>query len=310
MRKLAARFVAAADASDRLQSKTSTDEDALLFRKFGGTFTTPSSRNGGGIGQGQYAVAPSGELLASCATPDPKEVAEMLRQGLAGWEKLPRERRLLPKGPDPRAAERWRKWEKLYPDDGLVLRVVSRDLPHKANETDNPVHRDAWNQDYAWFRKDEARAFLPPDPKPGARHEVPRGLVERLARFHLLDNVRALNYAFFPREAVGGAGLTTTVVGVGGDLVSLRFEGATRTSVPGPQERGYEPKLLGRATYDLKDGRFTAFELVAVGTRWGVGNCNQRHDARPGPMGVVLTLAGNSPAERLPPAFISHYGWR
>ena len=132
----------------------------------------------------------------------------------------------------------------------------------------------------------------------------------RLARFHLLDNVRALNYAFFPEAAVEKASLTATVVGVEGDRVSLRFEGATRAATPEPQKRGYEPKLLGRATYDLKGGRFTSFELVAVGDRWGLGNCNQRHDAKPGPMGVVLTLAGDSPAERLPPAVISHYGWR
>lgn len=306
---MATRFVAAADASDRLQSKSSTDEDAILFQKFGGKRTIPSQRAGEGLGQGQYAVAPSGELLASCASPDPKEVAEMLRQGLAEWEKLPREKRLLPKAPDPDAAERWQKWEKLYPTGGLVLRVVSRDLPHQDSEKDNPVHRNAWNQDFAWFRKDEARGFLPAVPTPGTPHKVPRALVERLARFHLMDNVRALNYAFFPKEAVERAELTASVTQIDGDQVSLRFEGVTRAATPEPEKRGYEPKLLGHATYDLKNERFTVFELVAVGTRWGVGNCNQRHDPAPSPMGVVLRLAGDSPAERLPPAFVSHYEW-
>ncbi|MEX2559495.1 MAG: hypothetical protein WD403_06250 [Pirellulales bacterium] len=86
MQKLASQFVAAADASDRLQSKACKDENALLFQKFGGKFILPSQRNGGGIGQGQYAVSPSGKLLASCATPDPKEVAEMMRQALAKWK--------------------------------------------------------------------------------------------------------------------------------------------------------------------------------------------------------------------------------
>lgn len=312
VQKLAAAFVPAADASDRIQNKSIKDPDALLFQKFGGRFTIASSRNGGGIGQGQYAVAPSGELLASCATPDPREVAAMMKQGLEKWKQLPRERRLLADAPDPKAADHWRHWEKPYPEDGLVLRAITRDLPRPAGDDEKiPAHfRAAWNQDFAWFRKAEARAFLPADPTPGSVHEVPRDLVERLARFHLLDNVRALNYAFFPKEAVEKARLTTTVVAREGDRVSLRFEGETRAATTTPQVQGYAPNLLGRAEYDLKAERFTRFELVAAGDRWGTGNCNQRNDeTAPAPMGVVFRLAGDAPADRLPPAFVSHYGW-
>jgi hypothetical protein len=225
----------------------------------------------------------------------------MMKQGLAKWATLPREQRLLPKSPDPTAAENWRGKEKLYPDDGLVLRVVARDRT-----------RERWpdsNLDYAWFRKDEARTLLPAELKKGAKHNVPRELVQRLARFHLLDNVHALNYTFFPKEAIEKARLTSTVVQVEGDLVSLSFEGETRASMVSPKIIGYEPKLLGRATFNLKEQKFVAFELLAVGMRWGLGNCNQRHNPDPALMGIVFTLAGDSPAERLPPAFISRYGW-
>jgi hypothetical protein len=290
--------VPAADACDRMQKKLATDEDALLFQKFGGKRTLPADRGGT---QGQYAVAPNGELLASCSTTDPKVVAEMMKKGLEAWGKLPREKRLLPKAPDPKAAQRWRKWETLYPEDGLVLHVVSRDQKR--------VRWPDWNQDYAWFRKEEGRAFVPAEPKKDAVHQVPRELVERLARFHLIDNVYALNYTFFPKEAIEKAGLTASVIEVEGDLVSLRFEGETRASILAPEKLGFEPKLLGRAKYNLKDQNFVSFELVAVGNRWGLGSCNQRHDPNPAPMGIVFTLAGKSPAERLPPAFISRYGW-
>jgi hypothetical protein len=207
----------------------------------------------------------------------------------------------LPKSPDPAAAENWRGKEKLYPDDGLVLRVVARDQT-----------RERWpdsNLDYAWFRKDEARTLLPTELKKGAKHNVPRELVQRLARFHLLDNVHALNYTFFPKEAIEKARLTSTVVQIEGDLVSLSFEGETRASMVSPKIIGYEPKLLGRATFNLKEQKFVSFELLAVGMRWGLGNCNQRHNPDPALMGIVFTLAGDSPAERLPPAFISRYGW-
>ena len=299
VQKLAAHFVVAADACDRMQKEFCQDEDALLFRKFAKQRTVAKGNRGGA--QGHYAVAPSGELLAASSSANPEVLVEMMKQGLAKWETLTREERLLPKSPDPKAAENWRLQENLYPDDGLVLRVVARDRT-----------RERWpdsNLDYAWFRKDEARAFLPAEPKKDAKHNVPRELVQRLACFHLLDNVHALNYTFFPKEAIEQAQLTTTVVSVVGDLVTLDLEGATRASLVSPKKIGYEPKLLGRATFNLKERKFVAFELVAVGLRWGLGNCNQRHDPTPALMGIVFTLAGDSQAERLPPAFVSRYGW-
>jgi len=299
VQKLAAEFVVAADACDRMQKEFCQDEDALLFRKFAKERTLKKGNRGGA--QGHYAVAPSGELLAASSSADPKVLVEMMKQGLAKWATLPREQRLLPKSPDPTAAENWRVKEKLYPDDGLVLRVVARDRT-----------RERWpdsNLDYAWFRKDEARTLLPTELKKGAKHNVPRELVQRLARFHLLDNVHALNYTFFPKEAIEKARLTSTVVQIEGDLVSLSFEGETRASMVSPKIIGYEPKLLGRATFNLKEQKFVSFELLAVGMRWGLGNCNQRHNPAPALMGIVFTLAGDSPAERLPPAFISRYGW-
>jgi len=299
VQKLAAEFVVAADACDRMQKEFCQDEDALLFRKFAKQRTINKGNRGGA--QGHYAVTPSGELLAASSSADSKVLVEMMKQGLAKWATLPRKKRLLPKSPDPKAAENWRRKEKLYPDDGLVLRVIARDQ-----------RRERWpdsNLDYAWFRKDEARALLPAKPKKDAKHDVPRELVQRLARFHLLDNVHALNYTFFPKEAIEKARLTSIVLQVKDDLVSLIFEGETRASLVSPKKIGYEPKLLGRATFNLKEQKFLSFELLAVGMRWGLGNCNQRHNPAPALMGIVFTLAGDSQAERLPPAFISRYGW-
>ena len=97
------------------------------------------------------------------------------------------------------------------------------------------------------------------------------------------------------------------------DPAQMQIKGRRRLSMDvlltTPKKIGYEPKLLGRAKYNLEDEKFVSFELVAVGMRWGLGNCNQRHNPDPAPMGIVFTLAGDSQAERLPPAFISRYGW-
>ncbi len=232
----------------------------------------------------------------------------MLRQAIVAWKKLPREKRLLAVPPDAAAADRWRKWEKEYPEDGLVLKVTSRDLP-KDGQPQPATERGSWNQDHAWFRREEARSLLPENLEKGTEHTVPRAPVERLVRFHLVDNVHALNYAFFPKESVEKADIKATVIDVENDLVTVRFQGESRAVMKAPFEQGYAPKLLGRAKFNRKQNKFVSFELIAVGERWGTGNCNQRHDPAPAPMGIILRLAGNAEADRLPPAFVAHYGW-
>jgi hypothetical protein len=175
------------------------------------------------------------------------------------------------------------------------------------------------NQDYAWFTKEEGRSLLPETPAKGAVHAVPDGIVRKLARLYLIDNVRSITPPFQDNE-VEKARLTATVTGIDGDKVSLRLDGETRTSAKGvwavgqekasPQTRGYDARLLGRAVYDLKQGKFTTFEVVAVGMRWGGTVYNGRtDDLAPAPMGICFTLAGNSPAERVAP-FTLHYGWQ
>ena len=109
MQKLAAEFVVAADACDRMQKTFCQDADALLFRKFAKQRTIKKGNRGGA--QGHYAVAPSGELLAASSSADSKVLVEMMKQGLAKWATLSREKRLLPKAPDPKAAENWRRKE-------------------------------------------------------------------------------------------------------------------------------------------------------------------------------------------------------
>jgi hypothetical protein len=258
-------------------------------------------------------TAPSGVLLASVNTNDPAKMAETLEKALAKWKSLSKEERLMPKDPDPQPADRWR-WETKYPADGLVLRVNARDLPREKKARD--WRSAAWNQDFAWFTKDEARGFL--------EEKVPDKLVRRIVRCHLIDDVRGQTGPFENRE-VEKAELAAKIENNEGDVVTIRFTGASRASAKGKwpiagfsdmnspteQTRGYETTILGRATYDRKKERFTAFELVAVGTRWGGTQYNGRtDDLDPAPMGVTLVLAGDAPADRVPPAFIWAYGWK
>src|SRR5262249_43112482 len=252
---------------------------------------------------------PSGLLLAGSHEDmhDPRKVEKLLRRGLEKWGKLSAAQRLMSREAFAKIVAELAEVEgrNRYPHDGLVLSVVCRDLPRSPKLSTSPS-RNAYNQDYAWFRKPEARAFLPDGPAKGARREVPHDIVGRLARFHFVDLVRG-HTAPFPRQAVQRAELTAEGVEARGDLVSLSYRGRTRTSevhdgvhvegkwnakgpgFPEPQTRGVDARLEGRAVYDRKAERFVAFELVALAERWGGNAYNGRLDERdfgPAPMGV------------------------
>jgi hypothetical protein len=283
--------------------------------------------------QGVFLATPSGFLLAGSheATHDARKVEQVMLKGLEKWAKLLPAERLMTKDKLALAVAELEAVEgqSQYPADGLVLSVICRDLP-RAKKPKASVYGNPYNQDYAWFRKDEARAFLPKQLVQGAKWNVPRDLLERLACFHFVDLVRG-HTASFPKKAVEHAELTAEVIDVQGHLVSLGYKGRTRTSeihdgvhiegkwnakgpgIPEPQTRGVDAKLEGQAVYDLKAERFVSFEMVASAERWGGNAYNGRLDERdfgPAPLGFVLQLAGNNPAERIPPMFFKAYGWK
>lgn len=298
VQKLAAKeFVAAADEVWRLEHCPGPESELFMRAAEVGHYAgDPDSL------QGTYALAPNGTFLASLNSNDPAEVAAMLKDALDAWAELPERQRYLEA--DPTAVEGIERPEDAYPVDGLVLRVVSRDLSGDASIDD--WRRDAWNMDYAWFRRDEARAFLPEQPAVGAEVTVPRALVVRLSRSHLVDNVRGQTISF-PPEGVETAELVSEVEQVNRGRVTLRLRGESRAV---EDDRGIEVRLLGAAEYDEANGRFVSFELLAIGTRWGGTEFNAREDdAGPGPIGFLFTLAGASPAEHVAPELLGDYGW-
>ncbi|HEV3026115.1 MAG TPA: hypothetical protein VG457_01000 [Planctomycetota bacterium] len=317
VKELAAKFIPAADEVGRLQS--GGDAECQLFRKIAEQGHYASRTRPSRTRQGTYATTADGTFLASWNKNDPRFVARKLREALENWDRLKAEgRKFL--GKDPLEIAQLNRADRFFPEGGLVLKVNTRDLPRDPPQ--QGLCADAWNQDFAWFNKDEAKQFLAGKIGPGRTREVPRTLVERLARFHFLDNVRGQTSPF-PARAIKEATLTSRVTAVDGDVVSLRLEGRTKAvqkgewsirgfedmNRPSGQERGLEMKLLGSARFDRKQGRFVGFEVVAVGTRWGGTQYNCReNDLAPAPYGAVLYLAGASRAERVAPEHFRSYG--
>src|SRR5262245_8985587 len=294
--------------------QTGTDPECRLFQKFAelGHYRQPNATR-----QGTYCVSPSGVLLGSINSNDPKRILDLLEKSLAKWETLSREERLLPADPRKQLPDIKRP-ERFYPEDGLVLSVTSRDMPREANhpKAEQPTaaradwRAQAWNQDFAWFTKAEARQFLPAEPKVAAKQDVPASVVNRIACAHLIDNVRGQTSPFNESQ-IKKARLSAVVTAVDGNTVSLRLEGETSTAVEVPRKHSLDMRLLGTASFDVAKGQFVAFELVAVGVRAGSTQLNgRRGDKDPAPIGILFTLAGDGPCERIAPAFNQHRTYR
>ncbi len=260
--------------------------------------------------QGMYVVTPSGRLLAgSNNVSDPEETLRQMRKGLALYQQLPKKERLLPAAPDPKTDQIARQFAGVKPpEDGLELRVVTRGLTSKGIRVeDDTRHPFYYKLDRLWYKKDEARKLLPAELGVGARSAVPRPLLERLVTFNLGTNYEPTFY--WHTEDIKEASLVAEVTAVKGDKVEVRFQGKAKLGADDPYVRTYQPDLIGTATYDQKAGRFTAFELLALGrhTRGKAGDDN------PGPpattLGVYLTLDGQSANDRMLPTYFFLYGW-
>ncbi|TWT40296.1 hypothetical protein RAS1_40040 [Phycisphaerae bacterium RAS1] len=329
---MASRFVAATDEVWRLQTGSGAE-----CRFFQAMADRGHYRAAGGTRQGIYICTPGGRLLASINSLDADEVCKTLASGLSAWDALsPAERRL----PADLAARFEPRWEHARPEGGLILETTNRDLrgdpptpqespaqrespalPESPSASDAASCRDSrWNRDHAWFSRDEARAWLPADATRGAVVNVPTALVERLARFHLVDNVRGQTVPF-TRADVAGSRIESRVTARDGACVEIELRGETR-AVSGDQwdmseavwkperahPRGIVTRLLGQATFDLDAGRFTRFEMVGVGQRWGFSENNARRgQPERSAIGFVIRLASSGAAQSVPPAFVDVY---
>ncbi len=313
VQRLAQQFVPVADEVTRLQRDA--EPDCLFFQGFcekghyGGR-TRPSNTR-----QGIYTVTPTGAFLASCNTRQGDEVAAMLRKALRRWSELrPEERSGAAAALDPGSIQRF---ERLYPADGLVLRVYSRDLPRlKVTEG---WRGQAWNQDHAWFRRDEMLAMVPAA-EIGAERAFPDAALLRLARVHLVDDVRGQTLSHAP-EHVAARRLIARTVSLDGDRQIIQFEGAVRIDRTGtwatrgygprgPQRLGFDAQLLGAAEWDRRAQRFVDFKLLCVGMRSGATEFNGRQDDfGPAPMGVAFDLQSVSGAVVAPSMYWA-YGWK
>jgi hypothetical protein len=268
--------------------------------------------------QGIYACTAEGHLLASINTREAAPMLRMLREALDRWQ----ERRADAHCSEPPAAYKPDpRYRRAYPSDGLVLKVYARDLPRAVETRPADSRRAALNTDHVWFTKEEAASLVPSEARVGAQYPVPEPIVRRLARFHLLDNVRG-ETPMWRAEEIQRAEMMVAVTAARSDQIELRLHGAVCSVARGTwavrpfrerlsdTERGFDCRLLGFLQWDRSRARFVRFDLLAVGTRWGGSEHNVRwDDLDPAPMGIAFELAEDRPWDRIPPQGSSADYW-
>ena len=319
------RFIPVAVNNSRLQRQA--DDEGRFLRliswqgRYGYSFEEAQARlediDHGLNHQGLYVVTTEGEVLGSRnrlfpggkasvhgVGSDPDRFLWMLRRALTNWENRKTQREAL-EIEDLGYRDSTFSWTG-YPEDGLVLHLGVRDLPREVDARPSGMKREAHNQDYIWFRREEVLSMVPPDAVVGDVVPLPEGLIRRLVRYHLADYVRG-ETSSWPSEAIRDAAMTLTVTEKTSEWVDLRLSGSAQLLSEGSyedacRERGLDASLLGYLRFNRRTERFVRFDVVAVGSRWGGTDYNVRQeDLEPAPIGIAMTIAGQEARDRIAP---------
>lgn len=128
--------------------------------------------------QGFYVVAPDGQgYVFSMHGRQRDEFMKLLDAGLAMYKKSPPKRVEIVTSPT-------KQWTRPKPQGTLVVRSISRIDPMPLNASDK---NKSIGRDHFWIFPEDAKEILN---QVGREFAMPAKLARRLARFHLLDNVR------------------------------------------------------------------------------------------------------------------------
>ena len=320
------RFIPVAVNNSRLQ-RQADDEGRFLRQiswqgRYGYSFEEAQAQlediDHGLNHQGLYVTTTEGEVLGSRnrlfpggkasvhgVGSDPDRFLWMLRRALVNWENRKTQREAL-EIEDLAYRDSRFSWAG-YPEDGLVLHLGVRDLPRQMDTRPSGMKREAHNQDYVWFRREEVLSMVPSDAVVGDVIPLPEGLVRRLGRYHLADYVRG-ETSSWSSESIRDASMTLTVTDKTPEWVDLRLSGSAQLSAEGSwyegacRERGLDASLLGYLRFARSEERFVRFDVVAVGSRWGGTDYNVRQDdLEPAPIGIAMTIAGSEAKDRTAP---------
>jgi hypothetical protein len=204
--------------------------------------------------------------------------------------------------------------------DGSVRKARASDYPLLAKDTWLTHFGERWEAqpDFMWIKEAEWKAIVRPSPVKGDSYPLLEAVADRMTRAHLIMGMAYGECGICDKRFVRSRSLSLTVTDVSADAVHLRLEGAAalgadyatsekkdrKGSPKGDSVQGFEPKVLGYLTYNLKTNTFTRFDVIALGDAYGTPGGDHHFNYRPGryPIGIAFELAaGTRAGERIPP---------
>jgi hypothetical protein len=180
-----------------------------------------------------------------------------------------------------------------------VVRVFSRvrPVPEGADELNRSVGRD-----HLWILADEVRELLASAPHPDDRASLPRALVARMVRFHLIDNVRG-EPDMWEADQVRQAQFTATAGVPQGDRQPFTFAGefSQRRS---DGRRGQEGTIHGELLLDTRTARVVRFRAYSEGVAWGESQFTPGAPRGRFPLVIAMIEAEDPIARTVPPQAI------
>lgn len=225
--------------------------------------------------QGHYFAAPDGTLLAYRNHRDPEVMKDAMRTALAAFE--PGVVSALESGTvDP-------IWGYASPEGGLVVRVNSKILggydPPKNEQ--QKIFQEGVGRDNLWIRQDEHSSL--------ADGKIEESLLERIVRFHCVDNTRGEPPMWEANEIVSAA------LDWKGDHLAGKIHLKTASG-----DREFTADIFGYV--EALGGEVTRFDLVVSGLFRGEGQYTRGAPKGEFPLGIRFTLAdGRDIADEVPP---------
>lgn len=259
-------------AIDQAYQRRQKDNEGRFYQKIA---NQGPRKIGRGTTQGLYTADAAGTLLAFTNNRGAQRVQRMLQTALQKHQ--PVKVAAITKGlPDAR-------YNPQPPEGGLVVRVTSKILSGY-EEPENEFRRifqTSLGRDNLWIRADEHTKL--------AKGQLPKSLLKRLARYHLVDNTRGEPTMWRENEIEKLEGKITNG--------QLRATVQLKTA---KGDRGYHTQLLGKL--EIKNGRVTRLDLVAKGQFWGEGTYTRNAPKGKFPLAIAFTLAdGKDAADTIPP---------
>jgi len=232
--------------------------------------------------QGLYTATADGKLLVSVNSTQVGRVQRLLGDAMRRWKTTTAAER-SPKFKDSVATDP--KFTQIPPKDGLILRMIARDLPRapKAKRTNLTQQ----NIDHVWIHKEDMLAMIP---RPFDPEEVK---LDSIGLRVVKVSQETIKFVVYGRSSAAKPPSRET-----NPFTGFRID----------KEMGIDLVWSGAVVFDRKQQKFTRFDLLAAGERWGGCVYNFRdNDMGRSPIGFAFQVIKNVADDPTPPRFYAYY---